>query len=234
MDKTTTNLIVDLENIFKENLVSVVLYGSAAFGEFHHGISDLNLMIILEKLSASDLKSVFPSIKKWKKTGNSLPVFMTKEEIFNSCDTYPIEYSDIKERHRILYGEDFWDSLTINKPDLRLQCETELRNIMLKLRQTYLENSNDKKSTENLIKRSSTSIIAIFRAVLRLLDENIPAGHREVLDLLSTKIDFDKDIFVDILLLREKKKNFLFKDSSIIIQKLIDSLDKITNYVDKI
>lgn len=233
MDKKISSLIIDLENVFTDRLESIILYGSAAFGEFQQNISDLNLMVVIDKLTASDLKSAFAATKKWEKTKNPLPVFMDKEEMLNSCDVYPIEFSDIKERHKILYGEDFLDSLIIEKRYLRLQCESEIRNLLIKLRQNYLKNSHDKNLIDNLIKKSTTSIIAVFRAILRILDEKVPQCHKEVVELLAEKINFDKNVFEDILLLREQKKNISQNDSVIIIQKLINSLKEVLKCVDK-
>jgi predicted nucleotidyltransferase len=234
MDKKISSLIIDLENIFKDRLESIILYGSAAFGEFQQNISDLNLIIVIENLMAEDLKAASPVMKKWtSKTKNPAPVFMDKQEMLNSCDVYPIEYSDIKERHKVLYGEDFLDCLVIENCFLRLQCEAEIRNLLIKLRQNYLKNSDDKKLIDNLVKKSATSIIAIFRAVLRLMGQTVPSTHREVVNLLAAKIDFDKDIFTDILLLREEGKSVNNKDSIIVIQRLINSLKVVLKYIDK-
>lgn len=233
MNKTIKNLIIDLENIFEDRLVSIMLYGSAAFGEFKEKVSDLNLIIVIDKMTASDLKTALPAMKKWSKTKNPIPVFMDKEEMCNSCDVYPIEYSDIKERHKILYGEYFLDSLIIKKEHIRLQCESEIRNLLIKLRQGYLRSNNDRKTIDNLVKKSTTSIIAVFRAVLRILDESVPMCHKEVIELLSTKVSFDKDVFTDILILREKNKSLSQNDYVIVIQRLINSLKEVLKYVDK-
>ena len=233
MDKKLTGLIIDLEDTYKDRLVSIILYGSAAFGEFREKVSDLNLIVVLEQMTASDLKLAHSAMKKWLKTEYPLPVFMDKQEMLNSCDIYPIEYSDIKERHKILFGEDFLDSLVINKEYLRLQCEAEIRNLLIKLRQGYLRNSNDKKAINNMIKKGTSSIIAIFRAVLRIMGEEVPLSHKEVIELLAEKISYDKEVFASILKLRENNKDLSLDNSVTVIQKMIDSLKQILMYVDK-
>ena len=66
--------------------------------------------------------------------------------------------------------------------------------------------ASDKKFIEALISKSSTSYIALFRAILRVLDIKVPVGHKEVIEPLGEKIVFDKEIFIDMLLIRAKKK----------------------------
>jgi len=233
MDKIINTLIEDLKNIFKEKLASVILYGSYASGNYHKGISDINLIVILDKLQAHDLKIAYPAIKKWKKSNSPVPLFMDKDEWYTSCDVYAIEYSDIKERHKILYGEDLISGLTVDKKHLRLQCESEIKNLLVRLRQAYLANSDNTKALDNIIKKSSTSFVAIFRAVLRLLDEKIPLSHREVVELSSSKISIDKDVFIEILNFRENNKNIQKDRIDNIIKKLIDSLYQALIFVDK-
>ncbi|MDD3012825.1 MAG: nucleotidyltransferase domain-containing protein [Candidatus Gastranaerophilales bacterium] len=234
MDKTINTLIDELKNIFKERLVSVILYGSYASGNYQKGISDINLLVILDKLKSKDLKIANTAMKKWKKTGNPVPLFMDKDEWPTSCDVYAIEYSDIKERHKLLYGEDLVSSLSVEKNYLRLQCESEIKNLLVKLRQAYLANSDNIKVIDNIIKKSSTSFITVFRAVLRILDENVPPSHREVVDLFASKVNIDKDIFIEILELREKNRSISKDKIEDIIQKLIDSLYQALIFIDKI
>ena len=234
MNKNLNTLIIDLEKIFTERLISVILYGSAAFGEFHDRISDINLLVILSEFNAVDLKNAYPAIKKWKKTGNPLPIFMNKHELFDSCDIYPLEYADIRERHKILYGENFLDKISLDKDDLRLQCERELRNLILKLRQNYLANSNDKKATERMLKKSLSSIIAIFRVILRIQGEEVPCEYREIIELMSLKVSIDKDLYLELLTLRERKSIFSHSKSPETLQKLINSLYTIIEYIDKL
>jgi len=234
MDKIINSLIDDLKNIFRERIVSVILYGSYASGDYHKGISDINLIIILDKLEAKDLKIAYPAIKKWKKTKNPAPLFMDRAEWPTSCDVYAIEYSDIKDRHKLLYGEDIVSSLTVEKNHLRLQCESEIKNLLVRLRQSYLANSDNVKVIDNVIKKSSTSFIAVFRAVLRILEERVPPSHREVIDLFASKVNIDKDIFIEILELREKNKEIPKDKIENILQKLIDSLYQALIYIDKI
>jgi len=64
-----------LKDIFRENLVSVSLYGSAAGGNFVEGVSDLNVLILLEKPDPEQIEKLgikaHKIIKKFNLAKNS-------------------------------------------------------------------------------------------------------------------------------------------------------------------
>jgi len=232
--KTTSNLIENLKDTFGEKLISVILYGSCAGSACENNFSDINLIVVIDNLLATDLKKATSALKDFMKTKNPLPLFMDKEEWFNSCDVYPIEYSDIKERYSILYGEDIVKPLVLEKTNLRLQCEHEIKNLLIKLRQNYLAQSTNLKAIEELLKKSSKSFFALFRAILRLTQDTVSFDHAEVIDSLSEKVKIDKDVFLKLLNLRSDSKAISKNEYEITIQKLIDSTNEVLKYIDKI
>jgi predicted nucleotidyltransferase len=231
--KMINNLVEKLKQIYKEKLVSVILYGSCAFDEHDNKFSDINTIVVIDNLLAMDLKNANSALKYFMKTKNPLPLFMDKEEWFNSCDVYPIEYSDIKDRYKILYGEDIVKPLILEKTNLRLQCEHETKNLLIKLRQNYLAKSNDLKAIELLLKTSSKSFFALFRAILRLTGSNVSFDHKEAINSLAEKVKIDKDVFLTLLDFRTNSRVISKKEYEITIQKLIDSTDEILKYIDK-
>lgn len=232
--KITTNLVTKLKETFSEKLVSVVLYGSCASDECENEFSDINIIVVIGKLLAVDLKNAHKALEDFMKTKHPLPLFMDKEEWFSSCDVYPIEYSDIKDRYRILYGEDIVKPLELEKKNLRLQCEHETKNLLIKLRQNYLAKSNDLKAIESLLKTSSKSFFALFRAILRITESEISFNHENEINLVAQKVKIDKDVFLRLLELRLNSKAIVKNEYEITIQKLIDSTNEILKYIDKI
>jgi len=238
MEKMLNNFVGNLKEIFRDRLSSVFLYGSRAVEE-GAASSDVNLMVIIKDLAAKDLKSAHKVVKKISKKTKSLPIFMDKDEWFNSCDVYAIEYSDIKERNKILFGEDLISGLNVEKNNLRLQCEREVKNLLIKLRQTYLAKATDKRALENLIKMSSKTFMVIFRTILSLTNEAVPKNHNDVIKLFGEKIknheiEFDCEMFLKIIEFREKSKSLKGEKTEIVVQKLIDTTNSVLKYVDKI
>lgn len=245
MEKMLNKFIDNLKETFKERLSSAFLYGSYAVDETLKKDSDINIIVIIKDLHAHDLKIAHKFSTVFTKIKNSMPVFMDEGEWFNSCDVYAIEYSDIKNRNKILYGKDLISDLKVDKKDLRLQCEREVKNLLVRLRQTYLAKSSDKNAMKNLIKTSSKTFIAMFRAILTLLGQAPPASQKDVIEAFADKIktcetyeickgDFDLDMFLKILTFRETSKGIKDNELDSVVQKLIDTTDSVLKYVDKI
>lgn len=239
MDKILNELIDNLKKTFGNRLSSIFLYGSCAVEDCSKTFSDLNLIVIIENLQAEDLKKAHPFIKKFAKKGKYLPIFMDKEEWLDSCDVYAIECADIKDRNKLLYGEDLINKLEVEKADLRLQCEQETKNLLIKLRQTYVGNAANSKTVKEIIKISSKTFVVIFRTILRLLDETVPKSHNEVVKLFAEKIktcsiDFDYELFLKVLEFRNNSNAIKDKELDYIIEKLINTTNSVLKYVDKL
>lgn len=222
----------DIKEIFNQRLTSIILYGSAASDSYNPKTSDINLIVVLDTLQAVDLKNAFPVIKKWLKTKNPAPLFMDKQEWCNSIDVYSIEYSDIIEKHKIIYGEDLTQNLKIEKYNLRLQCESEIKKLLILLRQAYLINSKDIKVVNHAIKKSTGSFLAIFRSILRILDIEIPKDNKNLINLITEKSQCPCDVFLKIIKTKEERKDFKKHEVEELMQNLIDGLNTILKYVD--
>lgn len=239
MEKILNKFINDLKETFKERLSSVFLYGSYALDYNPGKAADINIMVIIKDLHAQDLKLAHKFSTAFVKINNSIPIFMDEEEWFNSCDVYAIEYSDIKARNKILYGQDLIQGLKIDKKDLRLQCEREVKNLLIRLRQTYLAKNSDKNVMKNLIKTSSKTFVAAFRTILTLLGQDYPNNNKDVVKAFAekiklTEIDFDIDMFLKVLEYRDGTVKINDNELDGVVQKLIDTTNSVLKYVDKI
>ena len=117
-------------DIYRDELVSIILYGSAASGEFSARHSNVNIAVILRDTSLANLSRIAPLLNKYKFRPLKV-IFFTEIYIKNSADVFPIEFLDIKENHKILYGSDLLAGLKIDIKNLRFQCEQELKSKIL-------------------------------------------------------------------------------------------------------
>ena len=239
MHKILNQFINSLKVTFEpEKIKSVILYGSCAVEDCAQKFPNINLIVVMENLAAQDLKLAGKFAKKFEKHGRMLPLFMDYEEWKHSADVYAIEYTDIKDRYKVLYGQNIVDDLRVDNSDLRFQCEQETKNLLIMLRQTYLVKYDNKRVLKNLILASVKKFLVIFRSILRLYNVPVPKTHSEVVKLFAEKIrncgfDFDADMFLKILEFKENKK--VIKDCELedYIQKLINTTNYVLKYVDK-
>ena len=90
-------LLADLREVHGANLASVVVYGSAASGDYVELRSDYNLLIALEHITPADLRATQAPMREWQRLGHPLPVYFTWEELQNAADVFPIEFHQMEQ-----------------------------------------------------------------------------------------------------------------------------------------
>jgi hypothetical protein len=188
-----------------QNLQSVILYGSAAGGEFHPEFSNVNLLCLLREITFAKLAALTPAAEWWTRRKHPAPLLLTQEELERSADVFSIELLDMKQRHRVLFGEDVLDSLMIPMHLHRAQLEYELREKLILLRERILLAADDKRQLWDLLLRSLASFTTLFRHALIALGEPVPATRREAVQLLAARTFFDPFAFLQLLDIREKR-----------------------------
>ncbi|HEY2064533.1 MAG TPA: hypothetical protein VGG84_01130 [Gemmatimonadaceae bacterium] len=177
---TLDDLVTQLRSAYGDHLSAVVLYGSAAAGEHIPKQSDYNVLLLLQSIDSATLASASAVARAWNDAGNPPPMTMTVEEWRRSSDVFPMEYADILERHRVLYGTPPFDGISVSRDHLRLQLEQQAMGKLLQLRQSALLAGTDAKRQAELISASLSTMMVLFRAVLRLHGER-PADDNVVL-----------------------------------------------------
>lgn len=200
---TLEKFVEQLKKVYADDLQSIVLYGSAAAGDFQKGASDYNVMVVLNGLTPEHLAKGSKLIRLWMRQGNSAPLLIDRAHLENSQDAFPIEFSDMKEAHRILLGENPLAGLVVNREQLRLQCEREIKQKILTLRERYTALFPSKRRIRKLMLSSVSSFLAIFRGYLRLTNATVPKKKREVLTRLNEMTQFDTSVLEQILAARE-------------------------------
>ncbi len=228
-----TELVTRLKGAAGSNLLSVILYGSAATDEFHEGHSDLNILCITQSLGREDLSKLHDAAAWWVKKGHPAPLFFTRNELHHSADIFAIEFLDIKAAHRVLHGEDVMASLHVPMDLHRLQVERELRNNTLRLRQHYLRHPADSRKTLELMTSSISTFAALFRHALIALGEDPPPTKRATMDRLGSVLGFDPAPFHTVFEVREGRKRERDVDVQATFDAYLDRISKVTEEIDR-
>jgi len=175
----------DVVGLYGDQLLAVVLYGSAASDEYVRGKSNINCLILLKEVTPQQLKKCSGHLGKWHDDGMATPLFVDPAYVDSSVDVFPIEFLDMRQRYRLLHGRDFLRDLNVKPEHLRFQCEQELKGKMLKLRQMYLEGSGSEARLSGLMAKSIGPFTVFFRALLFLKQMPTPHSVNEILNGLS-------------------------------------------------
>jgi hypothetical protein len=230
--------IDDLKGTHGNNLASVILYGSAAAGDFVPQKSDYNLLIALHKIAPVDLRNAHACVREWHKMGHPVPVYFTVSELQNAADVFPIEFHQMEVARKVLYGTDVLSTLKISDEFLRHQTEYELRSKLIQLRRQYIPASASVEGLKNLMGESLASFAALFRAVLLLHGVQPPATKHEIVAMTVRHLKLYGTVFEKIFNIRENnfagkldevEANRLFGDYMEQIENVIDSVDTVGN-----
>lgn len=224
----------DYNNIFGENLISIILYGSSARGEYVKKKSDINFLIILSENGLNLLGNALPIVKKWRKMAVSVPLFLTPEYIYSSLDSFPIEFYNIKKAYKVIYGKDILKEITINNKELRLQLEKEIKGKLIHLRGAYFESGDDKRKLKKLFSVSLGAFLALFPVILHLKGIEYIEKRKDMLDKSCEVLGLDKEIFTILLNIRKNTYKFSMKEGKKIWERYVEQVGKIAFEVDKL
>ncbi len=225
-------LTQDFLKIFNKELVSLILYGSAASGHYVKGKSDINLLVVLTSTGMDKLADVLDTVQVWKKSRVAVPLVMTKTFIEKSLDCYPIEFLNMRNRHILIYGENVLEQLKFKPEDLRLQIERELKGKLILLRNGYLESGGNARQLKQLINRSFTAFTSIFNALLYLKQESAPHHRRDTIKEIAKLFTVDAGVFLSCADIKEGIDKLSGKEVEAVFKKYLQEVEKICDIVD--
>ena len=230
---TPEELVEQLRAAYGSDLRSVVLYGSAAAGEHIPKRSDYNVLVLVERLPLERLRAAAAVARAWGEAGNPPPMTLTTHEWRSSADIFPMEYADIIERHRILYGDNPFDGIRVDPKDLRLQLEHEAMGKLLKLRQGVLATGGDARRQTELLADSLSTIMVIFRAVLRL-EGGVPAKDNLIVSQTVAKnARFDATPFETVVRHVRGEQAIAPAEVGNVIAGYLDGMEKLVDHLDR-
>lgn len=221
-----------LEQALGGNLVSLVLYGSAARGDYHAAHSDINLLLILADASPAALRPVGPIVHRWVKAGHSPPLIFGEAGWRSSTDVFAIEIEDIRQAHRVLRGRDPLAGLETSPADQRQELEREVRAKLLQLRAEYTASGPHPKALGALLVSSASTFFALFRAVLRLQGSVPPQTPQDLVPAAARLVGFDAGAFDWVLARLAGHPAAPLAQFDRIAERYLTAIERLAEYVD--
>jgi len=179
-----------------DNLHSIVLYGSAARGEYHEQKSDLNVLCVLNSAKANDLARLARVIHWWSgQLKEPPPQFFTLEELRHSADVFSIELLDIGQNHKILFGPDPIAGLEVPMNLHRIEIEHDLRALLQKLRVHFVHYSENEAQLREIYAKSISGMTVLLRHVLIALGEDVPSDRTHLYQRIAELTGADAAVF---------------------------------------
>jgi predicted nucleotidyltransferase len=228
-----TTLTTRLKEAFSGDLLAVVLYGSAVSDSYCEGVSDINIMIILEKCNATRLSAFGKAAKTLLHKYRLSPFIITREELAAAADVFIIEYCDILDANEVVYGnEEVLKAITVSMENLRLQLEEKLRGAVSDIRGMLVAAGGNEKLLKKFILGWSSLGGVLFRGLLRLKGKNIADLDAEAaIALVEKEYGVSLEGFSVLNNLRQSKKIQPLAATAF-AEKLLDGLGVLVQIVD--
>lgn len=217
-----------------DNLQSITLVGSSLTEDFRPGKSDINSVLVLGKRTLESLNVIANLAKPMSRKKISAPLLMTPSYIERSLDVFGIEFLDFQQTHKTIFGDDPFASLRFEKKDVRLQCERELKAMLIRLRQGYIASAANKKLVRDILISAAKQLVPLLRAMLWLKDVNRPDGAEAALNKAAVEHSINMNSLITVSKWRYEKLRLSKAEMEDIFESVYTTIDQLAVIVDRI
>jgi hypothetical protein len=209
------------------NLQSITVVGSSLTEDFRPGQSDINTVLVLDRQRLSLLNAIASLVKPMRKKRISPPLLMTESYIEQSLDVFGVEFLDFQLTHKTVLGNDPFEALTFDKKDVRLQCERELKAMLIRLRQGYIASAANKKLVRDVLISTAKGLAPFLRAILWLKDIERPVQAEPTFSKAAEQLSVNLESL-------ETARNWQNKDSRLGEVEIENAFELVYTTVEKI
>jgi hypothetical protein len=227
MDSTAggpvADLLRDLQLIFGDRLDAFVGYGRP-------DAKPAASLAIVASLTSDDLAACARRADDWHRAGASTPLLLVHQEFARSLDAFPIEYGEILDTHRVLFGVDPFDGLSISAEDLRRACEVQVKSHLLHLRENFVDCGARPSAVAALVIDSAPAFATVLRRLARL-DGNAATTATQLGAYAASRAGLDPRIVGDVLALAESGSS-AGVDAARLFPSYLSSVERLARFVD--
>jgi hypothetical protein len=208
-----------------------VLYGSAARGDYVPDRSNINMLLVFERLDTGLMRRLAPAFAGWPRKSAAAPLLVTAAEWERASDVFPLEITDMRTAYQVLRGTDPLAGLRVRPAELRHALETELRGKLLRLRQAYVAAGGKTDALGELGIASVPTVLVLLRGLLSLAGRPIPADSTDVVAAGATLAGFDPEpVLVPLTHRRDRAWRWQADD----FERYLSAVERAAAYVDNL
>lgn len=198
LESTLNEAVKALEAELGGNLYSCCLYGSAVRGNAIEGVSDLNLLIVLNESDSTAHQAVARALTKYPLID---PFVLAKRGFARSVRAFASKFASIRRHHRVLSGVDPLADIKIDPQMERFLCEQTIRNLRMRHVYSFVTRSRHQGYDKFLV-GAVTPLFVSFSEALRLEGVAIPTDFEARIPVLAREYKIDEALLRDLLALK--------------------------------
>lgn len=218
-----------------ENLLSVAVYGSVVkSGQYVAGETAVSVLVVLQDASIKSLKSIADVIRRAIKSFHAAPFVVSLHDLQTSTDIFPIKFLGMQSHHVLLAGRDVLSELEISTQHLRLRCEQELCNLLLRLRQVFLRNVGNDSALREAMTMAVSPFFAALGAAVSLKTDLLPDSDVEIADCAARVMSLDRASLGRMLDFVNSQHVDQPSDVANLFNELLEIVEKSADFVDQL
>lgn len=226
-------LVRQLAQLYGEELHAVALYGSSVIGEYVPGLSDRNVLVLVERLDLDHLTRASATARAWAAGGNPPPLTLTLAEWRRSADVFPMEYADILDGHQLLHGGRLpLEGIRVEREDLRLELEEQSLGKLIQLRQGVLEAGPEPRARIALLAASLSTFMVLFRAAVRLAGDRPSTDYEALVNQVAGLAGFAPEPFLRVIGHVRGKQKLSLQEARPVLDGYLAAVQRFVIYVD--
>jgi hypothetical protein len=217
-----------------DNLRSLSVVGSALTPDFHDRKSDINTVLVVGRRSQQVLRLLAEYQKTWAGRARlAAPFLWTEEYLLDSLDVFAVGMLDFQFNHDTVLGEDPFASLTFYRPYVRLQCERELKQLLVDLRQGYVRAAGDLRRVGRLLMDSVNTLLPLMRAILWLEGTERSPEASKTISVTARRFGLNVTAFEEPLRLRDDRATPQGQGVDAMFENVYRVIDYLSRQVDR-
>jgi hypothetical protein len=216
------------------NLESITIVGSSLTDDFRPDHSDINTVLVLKERTPDSLKVIAGIAKQMRRKRLAVPLLMTAEYVERSRDVFGIEFLDLQLTHKTVFGENPFASLRFDKKEVRLQCERELKAMLIRLRQGYIAAAGRKALVRDILISAAKGLTPLLRAMLWLEDSDRPARTEATFTKAAKEFEANIDAAATAVKWRYDNKRPSEGELENAFESMYETVDKLAHIVDEL
>jgi hypothetical protein len=217
-----------------DNLQSITVVGSSLTQDFRAGYSDINTVLVVGEQTVAALNAIASLARPMSRKKISPPLLMTSSYIERSRDVFGVEFLDFQLTHQTILGQDLFAPLTFEKKNVRLQCERELKAMLIRLRQGYIAAAANRKLVRDILISTAKGLAPLLRAMLWLRDVDRPSCTAPTLSKAAGEFSINTDSLTTAGKWRHEKIRLGTVEMENAFASVYATVEQLANIVDKL
>jgi hypothetical protein len=202
-ESLTKIVVAALHERLGANLYSCCVYGSAVRGNWITGVSDLNLLIVLNESNPAAHESIAEVLQKHSKID---PFILGRPGLTRSARAFAAKFANIRRQYQVVHGADPLADISFDPALEKFLCEQAMRNLRLRLVYAFVTRS-EQKPYDRFLVGQATPLFVQLSQVIRLNGNSAPKEFEARIALFEAEFKIDGAVLRDLLALKRKPRS---------------------------